>query len=450
MQSFFYKPAVYALAGALLYMAAGCGWLRQTKEAMPPKSEALTAKEVVATPTVDTTFLPQLLQAHPGHFARLLEDPARYRIQIFYTQIDRDSANVPRFTHYTYRAFAEYTYPASTVKLPAAVLALEKLNTLALPGLDLYSHMYSTPLRPGEKPVYTDPSSRSGKPSIAQYIRKILLVSDNDAHNRLYEFLGQHPFNDRLHQLGFTEAQMTHRLSIALTDEENRLTNPLWFTDAEGRELYRQPFRQSNFAFAPRQDLLGKGYMAGGGPGMPDTLVHQPFDLSRKNRWPLGYAHQLTQWIMFPESQPVDKRLLLTPSDYQFLWRYMGMFPAESDFPAYPAPQYWPAYVKFLLAGSQKGDWPLPGVRIFNKVGNAYGHLLDAAYIVDFDKQVEFLLSASIYCNSNEILNDNQYDYDKVGFPFMQALGEVIYAYECQRERKHKPNLSALQSLCTP
>ncbi|MCU0375138.1 MAG: hypothetical protein MUF24_07505, partial [Chitinophagaceae bacterium] len=189
----------------------------------------------------------------------------------------------------------------------------------------------------------------------------------------------------------------------------------------------------------------GKGYMADGGPGMPDTLVPRPFDLSDKNRWPVGYAHQLTQWLFFPESQPTQHRLQLTPSDYAFLHRYMGMLPHESKFPAYDTASYWPAYVKFLLAGSKPGPWPFANLRIFNKVGNAYGHLLDAAYIVDFDNKIEFLLSATIYCNADGVLNDDKYDYDSVGFPFMQRLGEVIYAHEKKRHRIHKPDLSSLQ-----
>lgn len=435
------------LLGTLLAGTPACNLLRKTVQPAPTTTQVAPPMPTNLPPSLDTTWLESLLKSHADKFGPLLADPAKYRIQIFYTQIDRDSANRPSFTQYAYRPNAEYTYPASTVKLPAAVLALEKLNQLSRPGLDLYSNMYTMGLRPAEKPVYADPTSRTGKPSVSQYIRKILLVSDNDAHNRLYEFLGQRAFNERLHQLGFTDAQMTHRLSIALTDEENRTTNPIWFTDAAGKELYRQPYQRSDFAFAPRTDLIGKGYMGGAGAGQPDTLVRKPFDLSQKNRWPLGYAHQLTQWLMFPESQPADKRLLLTPSDYQFLRRYMGMFPAESDYPAYPAAQYWPSYVKFLLAGSQKGEWPLPGVRVFNKVGNAYGHLLDAAYIVDFERNVEFLLSASIYCNSNEILNDNTYDYDTVGFPFMEALGKLLYNHEVQRPRRHKPNLSAFQGL---
>ena len=102
---------------------------------------------------------------------------------------------------------------------------------------------------------------------------------------------------------------------------------------------------------------------------------------------------------------------------------------------------YTDAYVKFLLFGGS-GKIEDTSLRIFNKVGDAYGFLLDAAYIVDFKNGVEFMLSAAIYCNSDEVFNDDKYDYDRVGFPFMKNLGTVIYDYELKRTPKNKPDLS--------
>jgi Beta-lactamase enzyme family len=390
----------------------------------------------------NSSLLSGLLQKLPGQFSAIIANPEKYRLQVIYTQIDRDEANKPVFHHHYFHVNDLYTYPASTVKFPAAVLALEKLNKLGIDGLGLNTPMFTESLRPGEKPVLEDPSSKSGKPSAGHYMKKILLVSDNDAHNRLYEFLGQQPFNERLHQLGFSRAQMTHRLSISLNDKDNRTTNPVWFMGTKGETLYRQPFAISNLQYAERDDKVGKAYMKSGAPGQPDIKVEEPLDFSMKNRWPLKYAHLLTQWIMFPESQPEGNRLVLSASDYTFLWKYMSMLPGESDYPKYPANEYWPAYVKFLLAGSEEGPWFNPNVRIFNKVGNAYGFLEDAAYIVDFDKKIEFMLSAVIYTNSDEVLNDDAYDYDTVGFPFLKALGQVIYQHELDRERKVVPDLS--------
>jgi hypothetical protein len=39
-------------------------------------------------------------------------------------------------------------------------------------------------------------------------------------------------------------------------------------------------------------------------------------------------------------------------------------------------------------------------------------------------------------------LNDDKYDYDDIGYPFLYQLGETIYNYELQRNRTYKPDLS--------
>ncbi|HEV7622001.1 MAG TPA: hypothetical protein VGO09_09715, partial [Flavisolibacter sp.] len=74
--------------------------------------------------------------------------------------------------------------------------------------------------------------------------------------------------------------------------------------------------------------------------------------------------------------------------------------------------------------------------------GDAYGFLTDVAYIVDFKNKVEFILSANILCNNDQILYDDHYDYDNIGYPFMKNLGRAFYNYEMKRKRKNIPDLS--------
>jgi hypothetical protein len=119
----------------------------------------------------------------------------------------------------------------------------------------------------------------------------------------------------------------------------------------------------------------------------------------------------------------------------------MSQFPGESVYPSYDSINYPDAFGKFILYGAQKE--PLPkNIRIFSKEGDAYGELLDIAYVVDFDKNVEFFLSAAINCNTDGIVNDDKYAYDSLGFPFMKNLGQAIYNYELKRKRKYPPDLS--------
>ena len=64
------------------------------------------------------------------------------------------------------------------------------------------------------------------------------------------------------------------------------------------------------------------------------------------------------------------------------------------------------------------------------------------AYVVDFNNKVEFFLSAVIYGNENEILNDNTYEYDTLTIPFLADLGRIVYNYELQRKKEYEPDLN--------
>lgn len=418
------------LVGFIAIIIASCSF---AKKSVTP---SVVIKDSVANRPISDTFFTRLFRQYPGLFDSTVRPEKGFQVQIIYTQVDRDAANNPSFTHHFYQLNPnQYFYPASTVKMPAAFLALQRLNELNIPGLDRNSLMITGAADKSQTAVYNDPTTADGSPSIAHYIKKIFLVSDNDAHNRLYEFLGQTYFNQTLHRMGYDSVQLFHRLSVPMNDAQNRLTNPIVFYDTTGKLLYSKPAEASTFSFAPRSTQMGVGYMSKG------KLIQQPFDFSTKNRFPLSDLHSMLMSVIFPDAVPKKQRFQLTDDDYRFLYRYMSMMPKESDYPQYDTTHYTDAYVKFILFG---GDGPIrdPNIRIFNKVGDAYGFLTDVAYVVDFANGVEFFLSATIYCNSDGIFNDDKYDYDTIGFPFFRNLGRVIYAHEKRRERKHKPDLS--------
>jgi hypothetical protein len=381
-------------------------------------------------------ILEQLLLAHPEKFKKLTDHPEKYRLQILYTQIDRDAKNKPTFTTFSYRADSnEYFYPASTVKLAASVLALEKLNTLKIKKETTFQTLKN---RPSQLEIKTDSTAASGLPSIEHYIKKILLVSDDNAFNRLYEFLGQKNFNESMQSKGFSGVRLTHRLSISLPRIENQYTNPIQFLNSSNQVLYQQgeAFNDRPYG-ANKPILLGKGTMNDAG-----VVEDRPLDFSLKNAYPLQAQHLFLQRLMLPEAFPKKDQFNLSKEDYQFLYRYMSMYPTESTEPSYP--EKFATYCKFLYYGSRKNAVLNPSIRIFNKVGDAYGFLLDNAYVVDFEKKVEFIVTAVLLCNEDEIFNDEKYDYDTIGFPFYKNLGEVIYEYELKRPKKHLPDLSHL------
>ena len=411
----------------IVLLQIGCA---AKKNLITPNIEIKNAKVA----SLNDAFITSLLKQYPQYFDTLLKQNDIWRIQIIYTQINRTAGNRPHFKNYYFNLNPNlYFYPASTVKMPTAVLALQRLNELKIEGVNKNTTMITGAAYSKQDAVYNDPNSADGRPTIANYVKKIFLVSDNDAFNRLYEFLGQEYINNHLQRMGFDSTQIIHRLDISRTEDENRHTNPVTFYDSSAKIIYQQPLVASKIVYQPRHTFLGKAYYNG------NQLIHQPFEFSKKNRVTLADLHSVLETILFPESLPKKQRFHLTDDDYQLLYRYMSMKPGESKFPQYDS-SYSGAYSKLLMYGG-KGDVD-SNIRIFNKEGDAYGFLNDIAYVVDFKNGVEFFLSATISCNSDGIYNDDRYDYETVGYPFLKNLGQVIYQYELHRKKKHAPDFS--------
>ena len=381
--------------------------------------------------------LRQLLRRDTAGLARVLARPEAYRLQILYTRIRRDAAGQPHFRSYHYRLRPrEYFYPASTVKLAAAALALQKLRALIenTPGLTADSPMLTDSAFAGQSRVRRDTSSASGRPTVANYVRKALIVSDNDAFNRLYEFVGPQELNQELRRLGLRQSRLQHRLSVGDQEPGARHTNPIaFFADTAARQLL---LRQPAAYYAGPWPQLG---LRGEGIGLAylknDQRVPGPLDFSQKNAHSLPDLQLLLRRVLFPEAAPPAQRLRLAPADYALLREALSQLPRQSPHPRYDPAHYPDTYVKFLLGGGGIAPLP-PGVRVFNKIGQAYGFLIDNAYVQDEAKGVEFLLSAVLYVNADGVLNDDQYEYDSIGFPFLRDLGRRVYEAECRRPRR--------------
>ncbi len=384
----------------------------------------------------------QLLRSRTDLFGPVLENLDKHQVQIIYTRIDRDGENKPHFRTHSFRLDpGAYFYPASSIKIAAAVMALEKLNRLEIEGLDK-----STPLRidsayTAQTAVTGDDTSPTGLPSIGHYVKKLFVVSDNDAFNRLYEFVGQQVLNETLWNKGYRDIRVTHRLAIARTSEQNRHTNPFTFYDGD-RIIYRQPPAYNPTQYSAAEPILrGRGYIDN-----QDQLIEEPKDFTRSNFVSLAVLQGILQAVLFPDAVPEKRRFNLTEEDYALLYQTMSMLPRESRHPEYDPEEYSDRYAKFFLGGG--GQEPLPGpVRSFSKSGLAYGTLTENAYIVDFENQVEFLLTATIYVNENGIFNDGVYEYDDIGLPFLADLGRVVYEHELDRKRERVPDLGRFKAV---
>ncbi len=385
----------------------------------------------------DEFLIEKLLKRHEKKFYKGLYSNS-LEVQIIYTQINRDSINRPIFKSFFYHVDSgRYFYPASTVKLPQVLLAFEKINELRQQGIsiDKFTPVFHDSLYEGQLSVKWDTTSLDSLPTVAHYAKKILVVSDNDAFNRLYEFLGQKATNEILTRKGYN-IRFLHRLERPLSPDQNRHTEAIKFVRNDS-VIYQQPMLVNKDSIRPRRKVYkGIGYIKN------DSLINQPFDFTYKNFYPLQEQQEVLKAILFPEFVEPKRRFNITEEDRKYVMKYMSQLPTETSSPAYQKDTaLHDAYCKFLMFGDSRESIPSK-IRIFNKVGDAYGYLIDNAYIVDFETGIEFMLSAVINTNTDGIYNDGKYEYKTIGYPFMKELGQMIYNHELKRNRKFKPDLS--------
>jgi len=390
----------------------------------------------LACQTNEPVLFEEGLENYPT-LKKVLRDTSKYQVQILYTQIDRNEHGNPLFTDYSFNLNDNhYFYPASTVKLPIALLALEWLEEQNIEGLTLGTTMLTDSVRPSQLPAFSDTTSQNGFPSIGHYIKKILLVSDNDASNRLFELIGMDYINHKLREKGLLNSVITQRLSFPISPEENRHFNPVRFVDKSGKILLELPARQSDSVYVvPGNPKIGQAFYRN------DSLIQGGMDFSYKNKFVLSDLHGVVKRIIFPEAFVGIELFNLNEEHRNFVLKYMSMLPRESDFPKYDTKEYYDSYSKFFKFGADKSAIP-SRFRIFNKTGWSYGFLIDGSYFVDFESGVEFFVSAVVYVNEDQILNDDKYETDEVGLPFFAELGDYLYQRELKRKKMIPADLS--------
>lgn len=357
---------------------------------------------IVGCSTFKKNILQETLVSKKESIKRVMDNPEEFELQIIYTQIIRNQNNEVKFKDYSYNLNAKnYFYPASTIKFPIAILALEKLNTIQSASINSEFSF----------------EGKSEKNKFSEEISKIFAVSDNDASNNLLEFIGFDYLNKSMHSKGLKRFRISHRLSTP--DSGNPVTKSLTLYNADNSILTLPSVssKKRNKPLGFNKIKKGIGYMD------DDKLVQMPFDFSNKNYYPLETLHNTLKRIVFPEAFKKWERFNLTDKNREFILFSMQNLPKNAG---YDPIQYYDGYCKFFMFGDTKESIP-EHIKIYNKVGDAYGTLVDCAYIVDTKNQIEFMISATILVNKDQVFNDNIYEYDKVGLPFLAELGRQLY-----------------------
>ena len=343
----------------------------------------------------------------------IYKNKENHNLQILYTKVVRDSLGMPSFIQYDYQADNNvYFYPASTMKLPIVALTLQKINELRNTGINITVE---------SKILLLSADQITTETTFKDLIAKVFLVSDNSASNILINFLGYNYFNQQMREKGLNTIVLNHKFNpdpYVKTD---------WKIYTLDRDLISKDETQEIIEHNNLDNLLqGKFQILNG------EKVATPFNFKTKNKASLRDLDGVMKRIIYPDLFQEQDRINLSDQDYNFLRYWMSRFTFEDIGIEYQKDsQYFDSYNKFFIYGDSTNTIDRK-IRIYNKVGVAYGALTDISYIRDYQKKIEFFLSATIYVNQNQIVNDNIYEYDDVGIPFLAELARQVYKLEEQ------------------
>ena len=343
----------------------------------------------------------------------IYKNKENHNLQILYTKVVRDSLGMPSFIQYDYQADNNvYFYPASTMKLPIVALTLQKINELRNTGINITVE---------SKILLLSADQITTETTFKDLISKVFLVSDNSASNILINFLGYNYFNQQMREKGLNTIVLNHKFNpdpYVKTD---------WKIYTLDRDLISKDETQEIIEHNNLDNLLqGKFQILNG------EKVATPFNFKTKNKASLRDLDGVMKRIIYPDLFQEQDRINLSDQDYNFLRYWMSRFTFEDIGIEYQKDsKYFDSYNKFFIYGDSTNKIDRQ-IRVYNKVGVAYGALTDISYIRDYQKDIEFFLSATIYVNQNQIVNDNIYEYDDLGIPFLAELARQVYKLEEQ------------------
>jgi hypothetical protein len=358
----------------------------------------------------------------------MLASPETFRAQVLVAEIVTNRHGRVELTRHGYRVDAEYFYPASAIKLCAAVAALQIVERIQPPSLitDLADvPMEIAPLFPGDVPQAGDVSNlKSGDITVGHELRKLALVSDNQAFNRFYDLVGHEELNHSMHALGLSSVVINHRLSEARKIPDMLASASVTFR-LPNREPIVIPARSSKLMLTNNANdlLVGNGYMK------DDQVVNTPMDFSGRNGISLVDLQDLLVKVARPDIELGTPSLRLSEAHRARFLQAMTEYPRESTNPIYSAKDYPDESSKFLLPGIRR-VFPStnPGVRIEStgKPGRAYGFSTENSYLRNPANGRAVFVTAVLYTNADGVLNDDKYEYGTVADPFFADLGELI------------------------
>jgi len=314
----------------------------------------------------------------------------------------------------------KYYYPASLVKIPAALVALEELNRLQV-SLDAFIRFNTDTVEVCGSTRFVDLTAKNNI-SFRQMLRELIVVSDNHFYNAFYHFITPGSLRSRFLQMGFDDVYV-YKAFTGCDASQQLTTYPSIVCEIlpKSTKIIELRGRTMNpYSFFKAYEETDDRKFGSKHENEDGEIVDGPYDLNYNIEIPLNQLHEMMLRFMYPEMYPEEKRWKIREEDRIYLMELMGMYPSEIH-SVYRSLKHLDDLEYKYVPGTESSAG-----RTYGKLGLSYGFASETVFVPTAGKGTGVLLSYSVYVNSNDIVNDGEYDYETVARPFARELFEKI------------------------
>lgn len=375
------------------------------KPSAEPKPAA-TAPSAKPDAPVD---MAKLLGSGGAALKTVMAAPEKYRFQVLYGVVNEGTS--PTLTRHGFRADAEYYFPASSMKVPIALAAYERLGAIRArekPGLTRDAILKFG----GDEPATT---------TLARETWRSLIVSDNACSNRILAFVGHREAHETLWRHGYGSARIRAGFATGAEIDPAEVSPRIDVQLAPGGNDVIAP-RRSDLKLPPND---AKDMAIGAAAIVDGRRVEGPLSFADKNAIKLKELQDALVQLMRPDLLPSAAPRTIASDDLAYVRQALGTLPSESGLAGYDrnvvADYQLSPFLRGIERVKKRGTF-----QIFSKVGQAYGFLIHNAYVVDKATGRSFFLVAAVFANPDGVMNDDNYGYDSISFPALADVGEIF------------------------
>lgn len=339
----------------------------------------------------------------------------KYRFQFVATSI-KDGQVQKSVSYGTH----QYYYPASLVKVPAALILLEILKENKIP-LDA-NPVFDTVQACGST-RFVD-ICKNNKVSFRKMIQELLVASDNHYYNALYHFITPQEFNARLSDKGYAGVNVYRAFTGCDPIDQLRTYPCKVFRGNDTSPIHEKQATVMDSSILNEVYSFSEDRLFGSKHENRDgDIVDGPYDLNYHIEIPLEQIHRMMMVLYYPGQFSDTEQWNVRSEDLTFIQDVLGMYPSEIKTKK-SLRNFDYKYVRNVEKTAEG--------RTFGKLGLSYGFASETVYLPSEAVGNGVLISYSVYVNSNDIVNDGEYDYETVARPFAEKLGEKIIDWHNQ------------------